>query len=135
MKKPYEYVAVYNGTELKEDHTNDHRYSHLKPWKPGESGNPAGRPKGARNKFAQDFVQAFAEHWAVHGVKSLDHLAENDQATYCRIAVGILPKVVEMDDETKEAIQSLSLIPFNVIRDKLSAITIESDESEPDTAH
>jgi hypothetical protein len=29
---------------------------HLKPWKPGESGNPAGRPKGSRNKINQAYV-------------------------------------------------------------------------------
>jgi len=32
---------------------NEHRKKHpglCNPWKPGQSGNPAGRPKGARNK-------------------------------------------------------------------------------------
>jgi hypothetical protein len=26
------------------------RYRGLRPWKPGQSGNPKGRPKGSRNK-------------------------------------------------------------------------------------
>ena len=26
------------------------------PWKPGESGNPAGRPKGSRNKLGEEFI-------------------------------------------------------------------------------
>ena len=27
-----------------------------RPWKPGESGNPAGRPKGSRNKLSEEFI-------------------------------------------------------------------------------
>ena len=30
------------------------------PWKPGESGNPAGRPKGSRNKLSEEFVAEFS---------------------------------------------------------------------------
>ena len=33
---------------------------HLIPFKPGQSGNPAGRPKGATNKIASEIKEAFA---------------------------------------------------------------------------
>jgi len=32
----------------------------LTPWKPGESGNPRGRPRGARSKLGAAFIEALA---------------------------------------------------------------------------
>src|SRR5262245_33082869 len=40
----------------------------LTPWKPGQSGNPAGRPKGSRNRLSEDFIRAFAEDFEVHAI-------------------------------------------------------------------
>ena len=107
-------------------------------FKPGQSGNPAGRPKGARCKFGEDFVRDFADHWhaladdvdkKTKGQKLLETLYVDNPEAYVRVACAILPKVIELDDETKEAIQSLSLIPFNVIRTKAEG------KSEPKTSH
>ena len=91
-----------------------------KPWlfQPGQSGNPAGKPKGARSKFAQDFVESFAKDWAEHGESVLEILREKDPAAYARVACAILPKVIELDEETKDAIQTLALIPFSVIHNR-----------------
>ena len=36
-------------------------------WRPGQSGNPAGRPKGSRNKHSENFLNAFAQDFEQHG--------------------------------------------------------------------
>jgi uncharacterized protein DUF5681 len=41
------------------------RPAHL--WKPGQSGNPAGRPKSARGKLTDDFVAALYKDFTKHG--------------------------------------------------------------------
>src|SRR5260221_5404769 len=43
----------------------------LIPWKPGQSGNPAGRQKGSRNKLSQDFIDDAYAEWHYLGVPML----------------------------------------------------------------
>lgn len=88
-------------------------------WLPGKSGNESGRPKGARCKFGEDFVIEFAEHWKKHGAKVLNKLAAKNPRAYAQVACAILPKVIEFDDDTKDAIRSAGMgIPFTQIRQK-----------------
>ncbi|HJS81318.1 MAG TPA: DUF5681 domain-containing protein [Nitrososphaera sp.] len=89
-------------------------------WKPGVSGNPTGRPKGARTRFGEDFVLEFMDHWKIHGKDCLDKLASDNAEAYARVAVAILPKVIELGDETKDLLaEALSEhLPFELIRAK-----------------
>ena len=38
------------------------------PFKPGQSGNPKGRPLGSKQKLAEDFVAALAADFEAHGI-------------------------------------------------------------------
>jgi len=53
-----------------------------KPWlfKPGQSGNPAGRPKGSRNKLAEDFLSDAYQKWQQHGAQALETMAPSEPA-------------------------------------------------------
>ena len=44
-------------------------------FKPGESGNPAGRLVGSRNKLIEKFCADLLEHWQEHGVDPEGHAA------------------------------------------------------------
>lgn len=58
----------------------------------GQSGNPAGRPKGSRAKLAEAFLADVQMHWLVHGTDVIERVARDDPSTYLRVVAGILPK-------------------------------------------
>jgi Family of unknown function (DUF5681) len=73
------------------------RLAGLKPWQPGESGNPAGRPVGARSKLSEEFLQNFYEEWQKHGPAALEWVANNDQSTFVRCAAALIPKNLNVE--------------------------------------
>ena len=59
-------------------------------WRPGQSGNPNGRPVGARQTFSAGFHRDLAEVWQAHGRNSMLHTAKTQPATFfsLRFALG-----------------------------------------------
>lgn len=64
-------------------------------FKPGQSGNPAGKPKGARNKLQEAFWKDFAGAWEQHGASALLKVATEDPATFVKVAASVMPKEIE----------------------------------------
>ena len=63
---------------------------HLRPpWEAGKSGNPAGRPKGARHKIAEAFLKDFLSEWETSGPAALQRLATSEPATFVKLAADL----------------------------------------------
>ncbi len=68
-------------------------------FKPGQSGNPAGRQVGSRNKLTTDFVTALAKDFAEHGVAAIQRAREDDPASYLRLIASLAPKELAVTKE------------------------------------
>ena len=67
------------------------------PWKPGESGNPAGRPKGSRNKLSEEFVAEVYADWCEHGAAAIKTLRETRPDVYVKVLASLLPRQVQAE--------------------------------------
>jgi hypothetical protein len=76
-------------------------------FKPGQSGNPAGRKPGSKNKFSEDFWRALANDFAEHGVSAIERVRTEEPAKYLAACVNVLPKDVNVKHEGTDAFVQL----------------------------
>jgi hypothetical protein len=104
-----------------------------KAWlfKPGQSGNPTGRPKGSRSKLSNDFLtDAYAE-WQEHGRAALQAMAKTEPAKFCQMVANLLPKEAVLQDERVQ-ISEIKLVIIDAAQPQ--ARIIEHDDAKPETA-
>lgn len=78
-------------------------------WQPGQTGNPAGRPKGSRNKLGEVFIQAMHDDFAEHGASVIEKVRIEKPDQYLKVVASILPqqlnvRVSEFDELTEDQI-------------------------------
>lgn len=68
------------------------KQSGLIPWQPGQSGNPAGKPKGARNKLGEAFIAALQEDFEAHGIAAVQAVRADKPDQYLKVIASLMPK-------------------------------------------
>jgi len=79
----------------------------LTPFKPGQSGNPKGRPKGARNRLSTQFLEALEADFNRFGPQAITLMRERKPDIYIRVVAGLLPKEANINVEANEAFVEL----------------------------
>ncbi len=67
----------------------------LIPYKPGQSGNPAGRPRGARSKLAEITINRLLADFEIHGEAAIEEVRKKAPNVYLQCVVSLLPKQAE----------------------------------------
>src|SRR6478609_4873673 len=102
-----------------------------KAWlfKPGQSGNPAGRPRGSRNKLAEDFIADAYAQWQQRGSTALETMAKTEPAKFCQMMANLLPKETLMQDERVQ-ISEIKLVIIDAAQQQPRVI--EHDDTKPE---
>jgi hypothetical protein len=78
-------------------------------WKPGQSGNPTGKPLGSRHKLSEKFLAALHADFVERGAGVIEKVRTEFPQTYLQVIARLVPRelhfksesmVAGMDDET-----------------------------------
>ena len=65
-------------------------------FKPGQSGNPSGKPIGSRNRLQGEFMRELAEDFAAHGKAAIAQCRMEKPDVYLKVVASLLPKELEI---------------------------------------
>lgn len=95
------------------------------PWKPGQSGNPAGRPKGSRNKLGEAFISALHDDFNENGVAAIQRVRVDRPHEYLKVIASLLPKELKVTTESDLTDEQLD----QRIRQLAAALSLELSEA------
>lgn len=86
----------------------------LTQFKPGQSGNPGGRPKGSRNKLSEAFCSDLYALWnaktdsgTTGGVELLRAAAAKDPVSVVRVVAMLIPRDLNLNHEAGPSFRAL----------------------------
>lgn len=66
------------------------------PFVKGQSGNPAGKPLGAKNKISEKFITALTADFEQHGETVIERVRTEKPENYLKIVADLVPKDVNL---------------------------------------
>lgn len=121
--------------------TIDDRKHNLPPvetrFKPGTSGNPGGKSKGARNRLQGAFINALADDFDEHGKVAIANARIEDPVGYIKAIASLMPKQVEQAQPLDDLTDAELTAGIALLRARLTGADGAGSESprEPSQAH
>lgn len=100
-------------------------------WKPGQSGNPLGRPQGARSKFSEAACADALADWMGNGKDVLERVRATDPSTYLRVLFSIIPKDIAVSIENRTG--PMDAAEMQMMRRLVAMIRATADALDPET--
>ena len=74
----------------------------MSKFKPGQSGNPAGRPTGSKNKLSEDFLAELYIVFQESGGSAIRRMCAEHPSDFVRILAGLIPKELLLEVATEQ---------------------------------
>ena len=86
----------------------------------GQSSNPAGRPKGSRNKLSEAFIAALNDDFAEHGPAVITKVRDEMPHVYLKVIASLVPKELKLEKDYTA--------PTDYSEEELMAIILEASK-------
>ena len=108
-------------------------------WKKGQSGNPAGRPPGARDRLSEAVYKDMLEDWSENGLGVIQKVREKRPELYLQAVIRLVPTrydmtVGEVDNRSVIEYSTAELLEILGTEGDAEAISDKS-EAGPSTEH
>jgi hypothetical protein len=94
-----------------------------------------GRPPGSRNKLSKAFIAELCDDWIKHGSKVIKTVREKRPEAYLKVVVSLLPKHVELKDDTFDCFTDEQLDSLIAYTRNALGMADEGDGGTKETAH
>lgn len=103
-------------------------------FKPGQSGNPGGYAKGARNRLQGAFLNALAADFDACGVQALKAARVQDPMGYIKAIAALMPKQVEQSQPFEDLTDAEIVAGIALLRARLAAPSAAGKLPSPEPA-
>lgn len=91
------------------------------------SGNPSGRPKGAKHKTSEIFRKDLLEFWEKNGKEVIAMAAAENPMDFCKMVVSLMPK--EEDDKPAETNNTVTIQVLNNWLEGFAGVPAQGDNA------